>query len=366
MKRRDFLKLMGTTTEPTGPQPVSEQAEPAEDIEIALPMELLRTLQVDGQVKINRLLVQGLSLDNVLLKLDAGQGVIDLKPLQMDLYGGRMDAALQLNAQGQQAQYRVENRVSSFQIGSFLKDFSGDDPISGEANLQLAATTRGGWLSQLKSNLNGNLAVDVKDGALKGFNLRHEVDRAKAKFRGEKLPSQETRVTDFSALSLSGRIENGVFYSDDLKLQAPLIRVGGKGSVNLVNETVDYRVDSKLVGTSKGQQGGEVDELSGLLIPVAISGPWLSPEIDVQLDEMMKARVKQQLDQEKAAIQRELEAQKARLKASQEKELAARKAQLEAERKLKEAEEKAKLEARAREEKEKAKKELEDKLKKLF
>ena len=368
----DLDKLLGISTEPAGPAPAGQPAA-AEDIEIALPMELLRDLQIDGRVVINRLQVQGLSLNNILLKLDAGQGVIDLKPLQMELYSGRFEGAVQVNAQDEQPRYRVSKQLSTFQVGSFLRDFSGDDPISGEVNLELDARTTGNWLSELKANLNGDLAVEINDGALTGFNLRHEVDKAKAKFKGEQPPKQETLVTDFSALSLSGRIENGVLFSDDLKLQAPLLRVGGEGSVNLVEETVDYRVNSKVVGTSKGQQGGEADELSGLLIPVAIKGPWLDPAIDVQLEEMMKARLDQEkaqlrkeLEQEKARIARELEAQKAKLKANQQKELEAKKAQLEAQRKLQQAEEKARLEAKIKREKEKAKNKLEDKLKDLF
>ncbi|MDJ0834303.1 MAG: AsmA family protein [Gammaproteobacteria bacterium] len=372
-KLLDVDKLLGTpAAEPAGPAPVSETAA-AEDIEIALPLELLRELQIDGQVQVNRLQVQGLSLNNVLLKLDAQQGVIDLKPLQMELYGGRFKGAVQVDARGEQPRYQVSKQLSTFQVGSFLEDFTGDDPISGEVNLELDARTGGNWLSELKANLNGDLAVEIKDGALTGFNLRHEVEKAKARFKGKTLPPQENLVTDFSAMSLSGRVVNGVFTSDDLKLQAPLLRVGGKGSVNLVEETVDYLVNSKVVGTSKGQQGAEVDELSGLLIPVAIKGPWLGPDIDVQLDEMMKARLDQekarlreQLEQEKAEIARELEAQKAKLKANREKELAAKKAQLEAQRKLKQAEEKARLEAKIKKEKERAKEKLEEKLKKLF
>jgi AsmA protein len=366
-------KLMG---DEAGPQQAAEQA-PAptteEDVQIALPMELLRSLQLNGKLEIGRLVAQKLTFTNLLLQVNADNGVLDLKPLKMDLYDGKFDGAVQVNAQGEKPVYSVSQKLSSFQIGSFLQDFMGDDKISGNANMDINLSTGGEWLSELKSHLDGDMHIAIYDGALKGFNLRHKVEAAKARFKGQKAPELEAKKTDFSALSLSGVVKQGVFSSDDLKIEAPLIRVGGQGSANLGQETVDYLVDAKLVGTVKGQQGGEAGDLSGLDIPVKITGPWLEPDIDVQYDDMMKARldtekarIREQIAREKAEVQKELEAQKAKLKAAEEKKLAAEKERLQKQKELKEAELKAELEARKKAEKEKTKKKLEDKLQKLF
>ncbi len=370
----DSDKLTGYSASEPGEEPVSDkQASPPEDIQIQLPMELLRTLQVDGRIRITKLIAQGLTLSDVLLKIDADKGIINLKPLNMNLYDGSFAGAVRIDATGKEPAYRVSKKLSSFQIGRFLKDFSGDDPVSGVANLNVNLTTRGEWLSQLKSALNGKMAIGIKDGALQGFNLRHEIDSAKARLKGKKMAERSVQKTDFSALSISGVIKNGVFSSDDLNMQAPLVRVGGKGSADLTKETVDYLVNAKLVSTTKGQQGGAAGELSGLLIPVAITGPWLSPEIDVQLDEMLKAK----LDAKKARLKKQLAAQKAKLKAEQNKKVAAKKAQLEKQRQQAEAAKKAEFEAEKKRkqaeldaavkaEKEKQEQKLEDQLKKLF
>lgn len=379
-ERFDVDKLMGTPA--VTPEQPAEQA--PEDVQISLPMQLLRDLQLDGQLKAGTLIAQGLTVNDVLIKLHADQGVIDIKPLQLNLYDGSLAGQLKLDARGEKPVYSVSQKLSGFQIGRFLTDFMGDDKVSGEANLDIQLQTRGEWLSELKGGLDGTMAVSMKDGALKGFNLREEIDRARAKLKGEKVAERAVQKTDFSALSLSAVVRQGVVSTDDLNLQAPLLRVGGKGSANLVEETVNYQVNAKLVGTTKGQQGGEADELSGLMIPVAITGPWLSPDINVLLDDMLKAKlnaekaqIREQIEKEKAAVQQKLAEEKARLKAAQEKEAAAKKAQLEQQRKLAEAEQKAKLEAekqrqqaeldaKKKAEEEKARQKLEDKLKKLF
>ena len=123
------------------------------------------------------------------------------------------------------------------------------------------------------------------------------------------------------------------------------------GSANLNSEVVDYLVNAKLVGTIEGQQGGSSDELAGLTIPVRIKGPFSDPEIDVQLDEMLKAKV----DAEKEKLKAEIAKQKAELKA-----------QLEAEKKALVESKKRELEKKKEVEEAKAKKKLEDKLKNLF
>jgi len=193
-------------------------------------------------------------------------------------------------------------------------------------------------------NSNGKMNVAIKDGALKGFNLRYSIDKAKAKLKNQPAPPQQLQTTDFSALSLSGKIKNGVFSSNDLNLQAPLLRVGGEGKANLNDNTVDYLVKAKLVGTVTGQDGGGQDELKGLLIPVRIKGPFESPDIDVQLDEMLKgiaaklraeeqAKLKAKIEKQKAELERQLEAEKAALEAAKQRELEKQKAVLDAKKK---------------------------------
>lgn len=356
--RFDVDKLIGYTAPVEQPEQPVDEAAPAEDVQIELPMELLRSLKMDGKLGIGTLIAQGLTINDFLLKVDADKGIVDLKPLSMNLYEGSFDAAIQINAKGEKPVYKISKKLSSLQMGKFLKDFMGEDTISGKANMDVNLTTRGDWLSKLKSNLNGKLAISLEDGALKGFNLRHSIESARAKLKGNQAPELVERKTDFSAMSISGVIRDGVFSSDDLNMQAPVFRVGGKGSADLAQETVDYLVNAKLVTTTKGQQGGSAEDISGLPIPVAITGPWASPKIDVQYDEMLKAKfegdkakIRQQVDKEKAAIKAKLADQKARLKQVQEKEATAKKAQLDAKKKIEE---------------EKAKKKLQDKLKKLF
>ena len=341
----DVDELLGIPPPSAQPEAVAEP-EPvktgsAEDVEIKLPMELLRSLRIDGSLAIAKLKLMNLWMAQIKLGVNAKDGVIDLKPLQMLLYDGSFDGAIQINAKGEVPKYQVSENLKNVQVGKLLTDFSGEGKISGSMSMGVSVTTTGEWLSELKKNSNGDMSLAFTDGALNGFNLRYLVDKAKAKLKGKTPPPESAEKTDFSALSLTGKINKGVFSSDDLDLQAPTLRVGGKGEADLNNDTVDYLVKAKLVGTLKGQEGGTQDELSGLLIPVRIKGPFTDPDIDVQLDEMLKAqsdaaiaaekaRLRAEIDKEKAALQAQIDKEKAALEAARQKEIEKQKAVLEA------------------------------------
>lgn len=322
----------------------SSQVASEEDVQIQLPMELLRSLQVDGQLSVKQIKVQNLFLNDVELKAVANKGRLELKPISLNLYDGSFKGSVQIDARSEKPKYRVKETLAAVQIGKLLTDFMGEERVSGELAAQVELSTQGEWLSALKKNSNGVLDLVFKDGAVQGFNLRHSIDRAKAKLRKQPQPVEQVQTTDFSALSLSGKVKNGVFSSSDLNLQAPLLRVGGAGMADINDNTVDYLVNAKLVGTVAGQQGGEQDELKGLLIPVKIQGPFASPDIDVQLDEMLRnmaakkraeerAKLQAEVDKQKAELERQLEVEKAALADAKQRELEKQKQVLEAKKK---------------------------------
>ena len=339
----DIDALLGTppvsqqSEQPTVEAPTNEQAASEEDVQITLPMDLLRSLQLDGQLSVKQIKLQNLYLNDVELRTVAKNGVLKLDPISMNLYDGRFKGSVQVDARAKLPKYRVSKTLSAVQIGKLLTDFVGEERITGELAAKVELRTSGEWMSALKKNSNGSMNLMFKDGAVKGFNLRYGIDRAKAKLNKQPAPAEALQTTDFSALSLSGKIKNGVFSSNDLNLEAPLLRVGGEGKANLNDNTVDYLVKAKLVGTVAGQAGGEADELKGLLIPVSIKGPFASPDIDVQLDEMLRAagqaKLKADIDRQKAELEKQLADQKAALEAAKQREIEKQKAVLEAKKK---------------------------------
>src|SRR5262249_34196092 len=84
-------------------------------------------------------------------------------------------------------------------------------------------------------------------------------------------------TTELTALAATFRIAGGQATTDDLRLAGPLVRMTGRGTANLVNQTLDFRVDPKVVMSPQGQ-GGPTDP-AGLGVPVVVRGTWSDPQI---------------------------------------------------------------------------------------
>jgi AsmA protein len=359
----DVDALLGTPpAAPAGPAQPAAGGAAAADTQIQLPMQLLRDLDIDGTLGFAKIKVQNLRLQDVDLHLSAQRGLVALKPLQLQAYGGKVLANIVVDVNSELPKYGVSQSLQDVKVGELLQDYMGEAPISGRLSADMNLTTSGEWLSKLKQNSNGTMKLAFLDGALNGFNIRQSIDTARAKLKGDKPPPPEMLKTDFSSLTISGVISNGVFSSNDLDLQAPLLRVGGNGKADLNSEVVDYQVNAKLVGTLKGQEGGSADQLAGLTIPVRIKGPFTAPEIDVLLDDMLKAK----LAAEKAKLKAQAEAEQAKLKAEIEAQKKALEAQLQAEQKALEEGKKRELEQQIEVEKARAEKKAREKLKNLL
>jgi AsmA protein len=142
----------------------------------------------------------------------------------------------------------------------------------------------------MKRNLDGTAKVLLRDGAVKGINLGEVIRKAQSMLGGGSSPAAqgqsagEGQKTDFTELSASFRIRNGIAHNEDLDAKSPLFRLGGAGDINIPASSLDYLAKASIVATSRGQGGKEREDLSGLTIPVRLTGPFdnLSYKVDTR------------------------------------------------------------------------------------
>ena len=100
-------------------------------------------------------------------------------------------------------------------------------------------------------------------------------------------------------MNASFAIKNGVAHNDDLDVRAPLVRVGGAGDIDIGNSQLNYVAKASVVATSKGQGGADLEHLSGLTIPVKLTGPFDAPKYEIDYrsiaGEAAKAKVKEKV-----------------------------------------------------------------------
>lgn len=315
-------------------------APPAADTPIGLPVDLLRALDARAELAIGALTVKKLNASDIAMILTARDGVVRLDPLSLALYEGSFNGTTVVDVRGAQPKFDVRAKLAGVQSGPLLQDYMGDDKVLGRSDATLAITTGGETVGALKKALNGTVALSFRDGAIKDFNIAEQLRVAEARLKKQDYRSEGTRPTDFSSLTVSGQFKNGVLHTDDLDMRSPLLRVSGKGKVNVAAENMDYLAIVTLTDKKTGQ-GGEVGEdLRGLPIPVRVKGAFAEPKVKLELAKALEARARAALERataaEKARLQQEADAYKAELAKQAEEEKAKAKAKAEKERKKQE------------------------------
>ncbi|WP_028080523.1 AsmA family protein [Solimonas soli] len=268
---------------------------------VELPGDTLNKLNAEGTFDIGKLKVKNLKLSDIRLKLTGrGAGAAKEQNLSAQLYGGSVTLAHRYSP-GATPGYALKTQLSSFQAAPFLLDFTGKDSVSGVADFSADLSGRGKTVGDLRRTLDGKLAAQARNGAVKGFNLGALIRKAQAAMAGNLDYSESSAPeTDFTTISVSGTINNGILHSEDLSAASPLFRVGGTGDINLVDETINYTAKPTIVETSKGQGGKDLTQLNGVTIPIRLTGSLWKPKYKVEIGDAVKQKAQEKIKEKLA------------------------------------------------------------------
>lgn len=264
----------------------------------------LKALNASGIVKIGSLQVNNVKASNVSLTIRAAGGKVDVSPMSASLYQGTLAGGVSVNANTNA--FSIKQNLMGININPLMKDAINKDILEGRGNINLDMTTTGNTPSALKKALNGSAAINLRDGAYKGINLAKSFREAKAAISMNKDKVQEAKKedkTDFTEMKISASIKNGVATSNDLDAKSPFVRLGGAGTVDIGQSTMDYVAKATVVGTSGGQDAKDLAQLKGVTIPVKVFGPLDAVKYEIQYAAMAGSVVS---DKAKSAVEDKL------------------------------------------------------------
>ena len=230
----------------------------------------LKAANLDFDLSVDSILIRKIQIGKGALALKLKDGVFTADLKELALYEGKGSGSVTLDGSGKVPSLKKSFTLEGVQAQPLLTDAAGFDRLAGTAKADYAITAQGASQMDMVKNLNGKGAVKFENGAIVGINLAAMVRNVSTAFLDQS--AGETQKTDFSELSGTFTIANGLLKNDDLSLQSPLLRINGAGTSDLPARTVDYRVEPKFAATLEGQ-GGE-QKVAGVMVPVIVSGPW--------------------------------------------------------------------------------------------
>ena len=276
------------------PRPAARPSEPSPD---AAPLSSLRTLDLDGELRVGQLTLKQLNTSDMVVRINARQGIVRVNPARAKLYGGSITKNLVLDTRGDEPVITAKVALAGVNADPLLTDLGQKaSPISGIMHFDGDLRTRSLGAQSL-SHLNGVLNFAFLNGAYKGVNIAYELRRAEALLRGQPIPEKTINQTDFTEMTGSATVTDGVLANRDLSVASPLLRIQGAGTADLHRQQADYTLTVNVVNTATGQGGKSLDNLRGLGVPVTIRGPFDQPGIAVDLDKLLTTQAKQRLRQ---------------------------------------------------------------------
>lgn len=244
-----------------------------------LPVETLRKLNSKGELQIGKLIYSNLHMKNIKLGINAKEGLVKLNPIAAELYKGKYQGSITLDARAKLLEVKHENQLSGVQIEPLLKDYtqSSESQLAGVANISAKVSSKGVNATQIKHGLNGQAKLAVTEGILHGIDIRKTLEQAEILLESKRLGTvKQGGETRFEQLTGILKIKNGVVKNNDFLMTATGFKVNGgvnKKDIlgNLRNNSIKYDLSVEVVeeSTIRGEKNYNI---GGYAIPIRCRG----------------------------------------------------------------------------------------------
>ena len=270
-----------------------------------------KAMSAQGRFKIDSVKTTKIQLSDINAELRFKNNVLQLTPMTAKLYQGDLYSQAKVDLNGTAPQLSLSATLSNIQIEPLLQDLGAGKQkikLGGMGNVDMQITTSGLDSNTIVRNLNGSGNVKLSDGVLTGIDVGYLIDSAAALVKQQASTATDSNKTSFGSLTASVTLHDGVAYNTDLHLDSPRFDITGKGNVDLVNQQIDFTLQTLVKKTSSSDKDNALN-LFGTSIPVRVTGSLESPSIRLDTSALLKAAGKVQIENAKEKLKGQIQDQ---------------------------------------------------------
>jgi len=254
--------------------------------------DLLKNLSFAAEFACKEFRKGSLAFSNLNLHIEGKDGVLDLNPVTMRLFGGQGSGSLRADLSGSVPRYHARYSLSKFRIEEFLKALSPKTVAEGSMDFSSSLSTQGKTANEMKRNANGEVSLRGENLTLGGVDLDRTFSRYEA--------SQSFNLVDVGAFFFAGpfgplitkgytfgglfvgsdgssiiralvsdwKVERGIAQAKDVAMATNENRIALAGSLDFVNE----RFNDVTMAVVDGKGCARVRQ--------KIRGPFQKPEVE--------------------------------------------------------------------------------------
>jgi AsmA protein len=240
-----------------GGAPAAPAAKSSDWSDAPIDLSALKSADMEFALSAGGLQYRKIQVGKSALGLHLKDGRFEADLTELALYQGAGKGKVVLDGSSAVPGVETDFNLDKVQIEPLLKDAAAIDRVSGVGAVTFAVGGHGKSQRDIIAALDGKGNFDLANGAIKGTDFIGMAKNAAAVLQGGAASTQQQ--TQFTALTGSYTITNGVLQNNDLKLQSAEVPMTGAGTVDILHRTVDYKLTPKIGGAA---------------VPILIKGPW--------------------------------------------------------------------------------------------
>ena len=219
-------------------------------------LDALHKFDAELIVEAGSLHVKTLKLGKTHMEVLLANGELHARLGAITLYGGSGKAEMDIDARTPTPSFHNIAEFDAVALQPFFTDTIGVKQIAGTGTITLDVASQGATADAVMRGLTGKGAIAFRDGQLRGVDLGAVARAIQRVLNGAAEPGS---FTDYSTMSGSFAIADGVLTSNDFALKGPLAQMSGSGAVDIGNRAIDFRI---------------VPVVLKLGLPFHVKGPW--------------------------------------------------------------------------------------------
>jgi AsmA protein len=277
--------------------PKARDAQPGEATAGDIELPANNTMKLDGTMQIGELRLAGMRFEGVGSRILIGNGNAKLENARAHLYGGDFSGNFEVRAAGSEPGLALDGRATGLQLEPLIEALTGHAAnFSGAGSFDLNLAGHGRSVIENVQTASGNVAFELANGAIKGFDLGRTICAAWNVTQGAPGPAgEDAKRTVYEAIKGTATVADGSAHSSDLLARTSFMDIFGSGTLGLVDQRLDYDLDAKLTGSIDVPNCATMDKIVGESIPFDIRGTVTEPSITPDFSKIVQRVIRDQV-----------------------------------------------------------------------
>lgn len=187
-------------------------------------VDLLKQLAFEANLACGSFRKADLTVSDVNASVAAENGVYDVRPVTMDLFGARGSARVHGDFSGEEPRFDVRFSLPGFRSAAFFETLTPQKIGEGRMDFSAKLSMQGRSMKELKNTLRGELSLRGKDLQLRGI----DIDREFAGFES----SQNFNIVDLGAVFFAGPL--GLVLTKGYNFASLFLASGGHSDIRVL------------------------------------------------------------------------------------------------------------------------------------